>query len=847
MESQTFNLNIKGAEIYQAIIWGRTPLFKFARPLKKLFFKLFFIIFLLFLYGFLSENFSQNLTKKLFGFSLVFLIFGLLFQNLESFFNNKLKRPKFKPGESNLAEYLNFEPAKAVYQSIKFCGSRDIPEINSDILFYFLLIDNPELNFIFSRLLLDLKEIKNILKNELSKIRSQKTTERRKTFSSDFQETILEAIKISQDKEKEKTGKGDILTALAKKNSFFQKILLETGLKAEDIENLVYWLEELEEKIERNKRFWDYENLLKKGTLAKEWLAGYTITLDQYSIDWTESIRKNLPEIIGHQKEIAETERILSGREINNVLLVGEPGTGRKSIVSAIAKKSLLGQSLTEVNYKKVVELDLPRLFAQLVNPEEIDFTLNKIFQEAVSAGNIILVINDFHNFVSQLPRPGIIDISGILTKYLHLPEFQIIAITDPSGFHQYIEQNSSILSLFEKVEISEISLRETLLLLENLTLFLERKHKIFVSYPALREIISLTEKYLSALPFPEKAMELLDETVIYVAKQTKEKIILPSHVDKIFREKTEIPVGEVVNKEKEILLNLENLIHQRIINQEEAVLEISNALRRARAEITIRKGPMGCFLFLGPTGVGKTETSKALAEIYFGSEEKMIRLDMSEFQAIEDIPRLVGVPGKEGLLITPVRENPFSLVLLDEIEKAHLNILNLFLQVFDEGHLTDGWGRKIDFKNTIIIATSNAGAEIIWEDIKKDKKLNLVKEELLSYLFREKIFRPEFINRFDGVVIFKPLSKENLLKIAELMLQKLKKNLLEKGIEFVVSESLKKKIVELGYNPVFGAREMRRVIQEKVENVLASALLANQIKKGDKIEINPCDFTITK
>jgi len=324
-----------------------------------------------------------------------------------------------------------------------------------------------------------------------------------------------------------------------------------------------------------------------------------------------------------------------------------------------------------------------------------------------------------------------------------------------------------------------------------------------------------------------------------------KEKKVLPKHIARIITEKTEIPVGEIASEEKEALLNLEDLIHQRIINQEEAVREVSTALRRARSEITIRKGPMGCFLFLGPTGVGKTETSKALAENYFGSEDKMIRLDMSEFQDIKDIPRLIGSEKETGLLTSLVRESPFSLILLDEIEKAHPNILNLFLQVLDEGHLTDGFGRKINFKNTIIIATSNAGYQVILKAIKEKTNWSMIKQELLDFLFQNGIFRPEFINRFDAMVVFQPLSKENLLDIAELMLSGLKKNLEEKGIGFVITRELKEKIVELGYNPTFGAREMRRVIQDKIENVLAEALLSGELKRGQKIGIDPTEFKL--
>jgi len=247
----------------------------------------------------------------------------------------------------------------------------------------------------------------------------------------------------------------------------------------------------------------------------------------------------------------------------------------------------------------------------------------------------------------------------------------------------------------------------------------------------------------------------------------------------------------------------------------------------------------------LGPTGVGKTETAKALAEVYFGSENKMIRLDMSEFQNVTDIPRLIGSPEEEGFLTTQVRESPFSLILLDEIEKAHPNILNLFLQVLDEGYLTDGLGRKVDFKNSIIIATSNAGYQIILKALKLRTEWTGVKKEILDYLFEQGTFRPEFINRFDAMVVYKPLSKENLLDISELLLQKIKKSLKEKEIDFIITPGLKEKIAELGYDPAFGARQMKRVIQDKVENVLASALLSGELKKGAQIEVDPEGFKI--
>jgi len=837
-----FYFNLKEAAIYRAVKWERIPPFSFIRFKKNLFFILFIFTFLIFLYSFLTDNFSQRLNSRFLGLSIIFSVLSIFLGVKESFLNSKLKNPRLRlpgfggqaklidealktPEKYNLSEFLSFEVAKAIRKS----GN------SSTNLFYYLIRDNPELKFIFNRTLLSIKEIKKTLEANLKTAVS----------SEDFQNIILESLKIAQEKGHLRVEVGDMITALSKYDLIFKKILITSNLKVQDIENLTWWLEDLKERVEENKKFWEWKNLIKKGSLAKEWTAGYTINLDKFSIDLSEIVKKQkFPEIIGHQEEIGSMERILAQREINNVLIIGEPGSGRKSMIYALASKSILGESLPEVNFKRVVQLDLPALLAQVSSHEEAESILDTIFREVISAGNIILVIDEFHNFVGQELRPGTLDISGIISPYLALPKFQIVAIATFDGLHKYIEQNPSILSLFEKVEVAEISERETLILLEDLALRLEAKYKKFISYPALRDIINYCAKYIPAISFPEKAMNLLDEVMIYVS-QLKEKMVLPADVAKIVFEKTKIPVGEIEIKEREILLNLENLIHQKIINQEEAVKEVSAALRRARAEVTIQKGPMGCFLFLGPTGVGKTETSKALAEIYFGSEERMITLDMSEFQNVSDIQRLIGSPQEEGLFTTQVREKPFSLILLDEIEKAHPNILNLFLQVLDEGRLTDGLGRKVDFKNSIIIATSNAGYQIILEALKLKTEWSQVKEKLLDYLFEKAIFRPEFINRFDAVVVFRPLTKENLLSIAELLLQKIKKNVDGKDIEFIISPALKEKIAELSYDPTFGAREMRRVIQDKVENILAHALLSGELKRGNRVQIDPEDFKL--
>ncbi len=845
-----FNFKLKETDIFQAVRWEKFPIFKWAVFLKNLFLSLFIFILFIFFYSLYKESSIVHSGVRLFGFSIILLVLSVSFWIVDLFFKTKLKKPKLlyqiddvisQPERYNLAQFLNFEAAKAVFDSIQYVKGKKLPIVNSSILLYFLLKNNSELKFIFFRALLDINSIKKKLKEIIENI-EKRANSSKEIFSEDFQKSILISLNIAQKRKHQVIEVGDLISALSRNNSIFKKFLIEFNLKPKDIDHLIEWKNSLDKKIEEKKRFWEWRNLIKAGSLAKEWTAGYTLNLDRFSIDLSEMLKKQgFPDIIGHQEEIKSAERILARDEINNVLVVGEAGSGRKSIILALAKKSILGRSLPGVNFKRVVQLDLASLLAQIDNPEEVELMLDKIFGEVVSAGNIILFIDEFHNYVglpSGSARPGVIDISGIISRYLNMSSFQLLAVATYQGLHKNIEQNPSILSLFEKVEVSEISEDETLVLLEKETLRLESKYKIFVSYPALWQIIHYCAKYLSDNPFPEKALNLLDEVMVYVS-QKKKKVVFPSDVAAIVSEKIQIPVGRIETKEKEKLLNLEKLIHQRIINQEIAVKEVSSALRRARANVATRKGTIGSFLFMGPTGVGKTETSKALAEIYFGSEKKMIRLDMSEFQNLTDISRLIGSSNKEGLLTTPVRENPFSLVLLDEFEKAHPNILNLFLQVLDEGHLTDGLGRKIDFKNTIIIATSNAGYQIILKALKEKIEWGKVKERLLDYIFDKAIFRPELINRFDAVVVFKPLNRENLLDIAELLLRKLRNNLSQKQIDFVITDSLKEKIVDLSYSPRFGARNMQRVIQDNIGNVLARAILSGQIKRGDKIKIN--------
>ncbi len=817
------NFNLKKSSTYSAV------------KLNKVF-QIFKIFEYLFILGFLVSGlmFWINNSSSIGNPWLVFLVLFTVLKVLNWFFETELKKPELRttikqaltsPGTSNLADCFSFKSCQAIFQAMKY----DKGILDSDTLFYFLLKNNPDFELGFSRALLDFKDILKSLKQEIKKSRDNH-----------LEEIILTSLRIAEKREHNFVEKGDLLIALSKVNSVFRQILVNSNLYSKDIENLVWWMESTKQNQEKSKRFWDYDNLLKKGSIGRGWAAGFTITLDQYSIDWTEIIKKRgFENIIGHTQEINKIERTLAKTDFNNILLIGEPGSGRKSIVHALASKVISGKSLPSLNYLRVVELDLIKLFSDVRSQENANAILEKIFQEVLEARNIILIIDELSNFSGNTQETGMFNISGVLSKYLRLPQFRFIGTSNFAGYHQYLERNIGFSSLVEKIEVKEISDQQAILVLQSLIPFYEKKHNKYITYPAIRDIVNYSIKYLPDSPFPKKAIDLLDETMVHVSRYTKGKLVLPEHVARITSEKVKIPVGELEKQEKDMLLNLESLIHQRIINQNQAVKEVSVAMRRARAEITIRKGPIGAFLFMGPTGVGKTETAKALTQIYFGNENRMIRMDMSEFQTREDIPRLIGGRGENGLLTTQVRKNPFSLILLDEIEKAHPDILNLFLQVIDEGHLTDGFGRKTSFKNSIIIATSNAGYKIILKALEENTEWSLVKQRLLDYLFKSATFRPEFINRFDAVNVFTPLSKQNLLDISHLMLSKLKKNLAQKHIYFEITKELKDRVVELGYNPVFGAREMRRVIQDRIESVLAKSLLSGQIKKGDHIEMN--------
>jgi len=799
--------------------------------------------------------FSPNILKLSFqetcGFGLIcvcFIIIGTLYLTFlqairEDFIVKKTLVDRIASGnmhDVNLAAYVDFRIARAIKRAVDFCNKNKISLNIFTVIF--CLWEDKRAQLIFYKLGLD----KELFKQKLDAV--LKAAKNSNISNSEEINNIFEnAASFAMDSFHRDIEVGDFLTAAANLNAEFKEVLAINDMEFKDVAHVVGWEDFIENEIKRSKQFWRLENLLKKRGVGKQWAAGYTVNVDKYSSEITRIIsQKGLSiHLIGHDKEVYAIERILSRSGENNVLLVGGPGSGRSTIAYAFAKKVNEGKSFATLNDKRVLELDMQAVLAGLDTPGQILERLKIILSEAVNAGNVILVIDEIHNYLGSEKGPAAVNITPVILPYLSSPNFQIIGITNYEAYHKYIETNPAAKNLFVKVEVNEPTAEQTIYILEDMLPGLERRYGVTVSYRVLRDVVRLTEQYIQDVPFPGKAIDILTEVLSY-ANSRGEKFVPIEYVNSIVSERVEVPVGTIKEDEREKLLTLEDKIHQRVVDQEEAVKLISEAMRRARAGLKGGKRPIGSFLFLGPTGVGKTETSKALAEVYFGSKDRMIRFDMTEYQEADSLNRMIGFAekGEPGLFTKAITENPFSLVLLDEIEKTHPNILNLFLQVFDEGWLTDAFGRKVSFTNAIIIGTSNAGAELIRENVKAGKPLDSFREELTDYLLKKGIFKPEFLNRFDAVVVFKPLTHEHLIKIAILMMNDLSKRLYEgTGIRLVVNPDLVDKIVELGYEPEFGARPMRRVIQDEIESRVAKRMLEQNLKRGDFVEIKASEI----
>jgi ATP-dependent Clp protease ATP-binding subunit ClpC len=633
-----------------------------------------------------------------------------------------------------------------------------------------------------------------------------------------------------------------------------------------------------------------------------------TPALDQLGIDLTAAATAGkLDPVIGRHKEIERVIQILSRRTKNNPALIGEPGVGKTAIVEGLAHRIIAGDVPETLEGKRIVTLDMGALVAGTKYRGEFEERLKKVIDEIKTAGNCVLFIDEFHTMVGAGAAEGAVDAANILKPSLARGELQCIGATTLDDYRKYVERDAALERRFQPVLVEEPSVDETLEILRGIKERYEEHHQLTISDEALSSAATLSARYIPDRFLPDKAIDLIDEAASRVrikrrtmpitlkeAKRAQESVhkdkeaalaaqqyeyaaelrqrelqieekikqieeewqaereqekpvVTAEDIAEVVSMWTGIPVVQLASDETSRLLHMEEALHKRIVGQDEAINTISRAVRRARAGLKDPRHPIGNFIFLGPTGVGKTELVRALAEFMFGSEDTLIRLDMSEFMEKHTVARLVGAPpgyvgyDEGGQLTEAVRRKSYCAILLDEIEKAHPDVFNILLQIFDDGHLTDAKGRRVDFRNSIIVMTSNIGAQLIRKgssigfaahsDESKTRQMDYerMKEKLLGEL--KKTFSPEFLNRIDGVVVFHSLTKEHIRKIVDLMLAQVSQQLAEKEVKLEVTDAAKDFIGEKGYDEVFGARPLRRVIQDLVEDKLSEAVLRNEFK----------------
>ncbi len=652
-----------------------------------------------------------------------------------------------------------------------------------------------------------------------------------------LKKTLIEAYKKAYIANKDRVGVIDLLLAISEPEEEVAEIFLDLGFSYDKIRNVAMWLQFSDIMRNNWRKFKSVAQYKPSGNIDRAMTALNTPFLENYGQNLTTMAKYGyLAPCWGRDEEIDAIFRTMETGLRKNVILVGESGVGKTTIIEGIAQRMAMEEVPEMLKDKRLVSVNLSSLIGG-TTADKAQSRLLRIVDEVALAGNVTLVFENIHQLSGvSIGGEQSVDLLSIIANAIKRNYFYCFFSTNMSDYKKYIE-GGPLGEVVEKVEIQEVGRDSAIQILEAKSGPIEYKNGIFFSYQAIERAVDLSSRFIHERYLPEKAINILEQAAVAVRhRRGKNEVVSGEDVAEIVSNITSVPLTQVSSEEGEKLLNLESKMHERIVGQDEAVKMVASSLRRARAELRDIKRPIANLLFLGPTGVGKTELAKTVAEVYFGAEKNMIRLDMSEFQEANSINRLIGVgDNNDGLLTEPVRQNPFSLILLDEIEKAEPHILNLFLQVMDDGRLTDGSGRVIDFTSSIIIATSNAGTGYIQEEMKKGNNLEKIKEGLIQYELKS-YFKPEFLNRFDGLIVFRPLDISEVIKIADLMVKRVVKNLENRGIEFSITQPALEELAQLGFDPTLGARPMRRVIQERVEDALANYLLGNQLLRRDKV-----------
>lgn len=580
------------------------------------------------------------------------------------------------------------------------------------------------------------------------------------------------------------------------------------------------------------------QKLIRHRVMNRAWTARPTPTLDAMSTDLTDLAREEqLGFLVGHEREFDQLINIISRPGKPNALLIGDAGVGKTTMIAHLAFRIIKDEVPRILFDKRLVSLDVGGLIAN-ATPEVLTGRLRTIANEIIEAGNIVLFIPEIHNLFRGDRTSGITAID-ILLPLIRSQAIPVIGETYPREFKGLVEERSDFLEQFEVVHVDELSEEESILLLTHSALILERDYRVSVTFRAVRRSVELAHRYLRSRPLPGSAMDLLKQAFARASSEGLTSLDEDT-VIAVTEQQSKIPIQRAGEGETEKLLHLEDTIHKKLINQTQAVSAVSRALREYRSGLSRRGGPIATFLFVGPTGVGKTELAKQLADIQFGSKEAMCRFDMSEFQDKQSIARFIGAPdaSRSGSLTDAVMLSPYSLILLDEFEKAHPDIINLFLQVFDDGRLTDSAGRTVSFENTIIIATSNAHSVFIKESVESGMPMESVSEALKKKL--TDYFKPELINRFSDVVVFRNLTEEEIRAVASIMVCEVVTTLLEThGMTLTVDADAIAELARRGYSPVFGARPLRQAISENIRSVLAEKILRKEIARGNTLALS--------
>ena len=701
---------------------------------------------------------------------------------------------------------------------------------------FFISLKDREVAACFSRLNINAEKLIKKIKEHIVMLPQGKT---KIDFSLESKKMLINAYMGAYNFGQKIVSPKNFIIPILETKTILREILYDFGVDSDKIFNVILWFVINEKQIENYKVFKKQARFKPSSNMDRAYTAVATPILNSMAYDLTLAAKwGRLEYCVAREKEIEKIWQFLESGD-KGILLVGEEGVGKNTLISGIAQLMVKEDVPKFLKDKRLLELDAARLISG-ASPAEAQGRMMAIINEIVRAGNIILYIKDIQNLIGiSSGAEESLDLSEVLSSALERKSIYCFASATNKNYIKYIEGKSLGLSM-AKLKVEEPQGNQAIQIIESKIGYFEGKYKVYFSYNAIETVIELSEKFIHDKYLPEKAVKILERVAVQVAKERgNNALVSKEDIARVIGEMTGIPATKISETESQQLLKLEERIHERMVNQKEAVKMVSAALRRARTELRKTSRPISNFLFLGPTGVGKTELAKSVSQIYFGDEEYMIRVDMSEYQHPDSIKKMIGdASGVKGYLTEKVRKSPFSLVLLDEIEKAHPDILNLFLQVMDDGRLTDGEGRTIDFTNSIIIATSNAGAHFIQDEILKGTKIEKIKTGLINEHLNQ-IMRPELINRFDGVIVFSPLSRENVVDICKLMLKGIAKLLEEKGINFEAEEDGVRILAELGFDPKFGARPLRRLLQDKVENAIANKILEGTLKRRDTVVID--------